>query len=295
MHVRSRLDEQMRATKGITVREPDAGSAAPLRDMFYGTVGSYDAVNQVITTTGTPTALPTGTPTIPAGVKCYDRENAGFSPSDTFYAIRSVNVHTDMTHGQVDWVVLPTAAANPVRIVQAYHSTLSNGEAVLPVHADLPRIFSGNLDGPADIWIDSIDLHANDDVRSWLHAAGYYIGVFAGTYNPHDDEEEATDEERPLYRVQPQHSGKALGLITDNNSASEADWSDVAAPDLGSVLCDIFMRNEDGTRSVWKSNVVAQWAVEGAATVGKIVYLDLVEGEWHVTTELCATASGYSE
>ncbi len=295
MHQRSKFDKLHRETAGAWLRLPDSGSSAVLRDMFYGTVGSYDAVNQVITTTGTPTALPTGTPTIPAGVKCYDRENAGFSAADNFYAIRQVAVHTDGTHGQVDWVVLPTAAANPVRIVQVYHATLSDGQAVDPVHVDLPRIFSGTLDGPSDIWIESIDTPANDDVRSHLNAAGYYIGVYAGLYNPHDTEAEATDEERPLYKVQPQHVGVVLGIITSNNSAAEADWSTHTVPVAATITCTLYRHEEDGTLSVWKTGVSVKWMVEGAATVGKIVYLSRMEGFWHVTSELCAVASGYSE
>ncbi len=61
MHQRSKFDRLHREAAGQWVRLGDSHSgSAVIPDMLYGTVGSYDASNQVITTTGTPTPLPTG-------------------------------------------------------------------------------------------------------------------------------------------------------------------------------------------------------------------------------------------
>lgn len=132
MSTRTRIRELLSKTtdhdgrlSAMPLRVADSSPGdATIADMMYGTVGSYDATNDVITTTGTPTPLPTGTPTIAAGVKVYDREGAGFTASDTFYAIKSEAVHTDGTHGQVDWVVIPTAAAQ----VNTYNVQLYNND-----------------------------------------------------------------------------------------------------------------------------------------------------------------------
>ena len=142
--------------------------------MHYGVVGAYDATNKVITNNGTPISLPSSTPPVPAATKVFDREATGFSPGDTFYAIKQINVHTDGTHGQVDWVVIPTSAStNRLFIVTVDKKSESQGPGswVTP-HLEGHRYFSGSLNTTpdvGDIWLLSND-HHNDPVDSRLAA-----------------------------------------------------------------------------------------------------------------------------
>lgn len=260
--------------------------------MLYGVVGSYDATYDIITTTGTPNQLPSTNPGIPAGVKVYDRESAGFSASDTFYAIRSVAVYDDSgshaTHGQVDWVVLPTAAANPIRVVTVYHSTLSDGEAVDPQGAN--RYFDGTLNTSADIWIEALDTIGNSDVRCQLPADGKFLGLLSGTWDP---DPEGSSDERPLYKIQPQHPGVVLGLVTASGTA--ADWDDTSDPTPGSCTVTLYNYTEAGALEIYKTGVTVAYMAEASPDAGSIVYCGMFEGYWHVITQLCAVASGYSE
>lgn len=288
-HQRSKFDRLHREAAGQWLRLPDAHGTI-LADMCYFTVGSYDGTNQVITTTGTPVSLPTGTPAVPAGVKIYDRENATFSASDTGYAIRSVNVHTDGTHGQVDWVVIPTAAGNPVRIVTVYHSTLSNGEAVDPISTG--RYFKGTLNTSDDIWIEAIDMPSHADVRAQLPAAAEFIGVYGGTYDPNDDDSEITSDERDLYRIQPPAPGVVLAMATATGTA--ASWTTTTAPTQGSVTCTLYNYTEAGALEVYKTSVSVKVMAESAIPAGSILYVGFFEGRWHVIAKMCEIASGYT-
>lgn len=213
MHQRSQFDRLRRDLAGQVVRVADSatGGDVTIADMLYGTVGSYDAGNQVITTTGTPTALPTGTPAIDPGIKVYDREGAGFSASDTFYAIRQVNVHTDGTHGQVDWVVIPTSAgANKMFLVTVNQKSASQGAGswVTP-ERPATRYFDGSLGTtPAttpfngDIWILANNHHQaveetnpqaplEDDYQvPYLPAHAVFTGFYTGaTWDPAAEQE----------------------------------------------------------------------------------------------------------
>lgn len=252
------------------------GSSAAIRDMFYGTVGSYDAVNQVITTTGTPTALPTGTPTIPAGVKCYDRENAGFSAADNFYAIRQVAVHTDGTHGQVDWVVLPTAAANPVRLVTIDETSMSQPSGA-PVPPESGRYLSGTLDTASDIWI-----LVNDHKRLgrlWQPVDGQFNGVLAGTWDP---DPEGTSDERPLYRIDGESDGETIAIVT--TQASAADWTDPTEPDPSTNgRCTTFKIDETGDHVVDATGVEFSNYGKSAILVGSVIALEEFQGEQFAT------------
>lgn len=348
-HQRSKFDRLHREAAGQWLRLPDVNGTI-LADMCYFTVGSYDGTNQVITTTGTPVSLPTGTPAVPAGVKIYDRENATFSASDTGYAIRSVNVHTDGTHGQVDWVVIPTAAGNPVRIVTVYHPTFALGESIGEYHVDSPRIVRGTLDVSDDIWIEGIDTHANSDIRFWMPAGGEFVGVYAGQHDPrtedigdtpawdsgetnygngvgeiavvtHDNffwtasqenipaNQEPADaseywtkgdeitgaDSRDKYKVQIQQPGVVLGMVTAAGTA--ASWASPTVPTAGSCTVTLYQYNEDDppTLEVYETDVTVTYMAETSPAAGSIVYCSLFEGRWHVTTQLCAIASGYTE
>ena len=202
----ARLDRIEGQLSRLPLRLADSsGGGGSVADMLYGTVAAYDATNKVITTSATPTPLPTGTPTIPDGVKVFDRENAGFSASDTFYAIRSVNVHTDGTHGQVDWVVVPTTAgSNPMRVVTVDATSMSHpGGFWIYHHRD--RHFSGSIGttaGVEDIWIlvndhhdDMEDSDDDDKEKPMLPVLSQWLGYNTGeTYDPQtaqDDEYES--------------------------------------------------------------------------------------------------------
>lgn len=286
MHKRSLHDQLQRAASGQWSRLPDAPVVRPLRDMLYGTVGSYDATNKVITTTGTPTELPTGTPAIPAGIKVYDRENAGFSASDHFYAIRSVNVHTDGTHGQVDWVVIPTAAANPVRVVLVDSTSMSqsSGDPVPPltISGSESNYWSGTLDSTGDVWIQRLDHRRLG--RKWLPVNGAFKGILAGTYDPNvaDSESFPTSDERPVYKIDPESDGETIAIVT--TEASAADWSTDTEPAPSTDgRCSTFKIDETGARVVDQTGVAFVNYSKDALAVDSIIALEEFQGEQFAT------------
>lgn len=279
----------------VPTRRRDPGGAAKKYDSAYGTVSAADVPNKVYTLSATPVQLPTGAKVIPTGtLKVFDLFDVTPSVSDLVRIDYSEGAYDDTagsnTHGVVNWIISPGGGSSPVKVVQVYHSTLSDGEAVDPVYG---RNFRGNLAGPDDIWIESLDTESHPNVRASMPAAGYFIGVYSGTYDPHDDDSEISTDERDLYRVQPIPSRVLLGLVT--SEASAADWSDTAIPVEGTGQCTIYRYLEDDSLEVNETSVTFFNMAEATIAAGSIIYLESFEGRLHVVTQMCASASGYSE
>lgn len=182
-----------------------ASTTGPI--ILEGIVSSYDDANLVATLTGPPQELPTWTPDASTVTKAYNKYNVSISPSDTVLAIYWEAVHTDGTHGQVDWVILPTGSSTPIRVVNIDPKSVGQSSGS-PVTPHRKRYFSGTLgtepfDEEADppqqkIWVYFND-HHNDmiDVTGG-ESADYLVlpvhsqwnGLYAGTWNPETDQEE---------------------------------------------------------------------------------------------------------
>lgn len=248
---------------------------ATIQDMLYGVVGSYDATNKVITTSGTPTALPTDTPTIGAGIKVYDREGTGFSASDTFYAIKSEAVHTDGTHGQVDWVVLPTAAGTPIEklTIAKKSASQSAGDPVSPLSTG--NYFDATIGGGAtSVWALLDDNKRLG--RIWLPALAEFEGIYTGVYDPHDDDAGITSDPRPLYRMQPPSDGETIALVT--TTASAADWSSPPPTPSTDGRCTTYKRDSTGSIVADQTGVAFENYRDTTIAAGTKVTLEEFQG-----------------
>lgn len=168
-------------------------------------------------------------------------------------------------------------------IVTAYHSSLASGKAVDPVSG---RYFKGSLDGTDDIWIESLDTHGNSGVlRPWLPANGELLGLSAGSVDVGGDV-------RDLYKVQPPAPGVLLALVT--GVGTQADWSNITEPTMGSAPCTIYKHTEAGGVAVHSTSVSVIHASETQLATNSILYVQLMEGYYHVVAQLCEAASGGS-
>lgn len=114
----ARANETDGRLSGMPLRLADAAVGdATIADMLRAVAAAYDSGNKVVTLSS-PEALPTGTPSAASVTKAYNQYDVPITVGSTVvFAIHRVAVHTDATHGQVDWLILPLegAGANGVR------------------------------------------------------------------------------------------------------------------------------------------------------------------------------------
>lgn len=298
MHSRSVKDKLHRDQVGQWVRLPDdiPGSVDAIKDELRGEFVAFYAPGTASNTYGiieidNVIQLPTGTPAVvesPVYVADIHEIGDTYSENDPVRAIRNVAVDT-YDGDQVNWECnLDGQGGDTIAVVTVYHSTLSDGEAVDPQGAN--RYFDGTLNTSADIWIEALDTIGNSDVRCQLPADGKFLGLLSGTWDP---DPEGSSDERPLYKIQPQHPGVVLGLVTASGTA--ADWSSTTVPVAGSCTVTLYNYTEAGALEVYKTGVTVAYMAETSPDAGSIVYCGMFEGYWHVITQLCAVASGYSE
>ena len=274
------VDDLSRAAAGPQVRTADSARTSSLKyDSLRGTVSAYDATNKVATLT--PTAvLPSDAKVPPDPVKVFDKYNEVPSISDEVWAIRAEAIHTDGTHGQVDWLMYRVGSGPTLATVTIVPGSMGQGDGD-PVEPETARYFDA-LVGATPVWALVLDDHRIG--RLAFPSGADYKGVLAGTYDPGSDE-------RPLYEIGPIFTGICRGYTIDTIPA--ADYSTLASPTFTAATVQAYKKDETGAWTTW-AEVEAETIAEVATPPGKPVILADIDGTWTIVTEVCAVASGYS-
>lgn len=270
----------------VPLRLGDSAAAETIPDMLEATVDSYDATYGVAILTGPPQELPTGTPDATTVTKAWNKYGVDLAEDDIILAIHWEGAYDDTgshaTYGQIDWVILPTAAANPVRIVLIDGTSESQdpGDPINPitVNGNPTRIYSGTLSEEGDIWV-----RVNDHKRLgrlWQPKEGAFKALLSGKYDPNavDPTNYPTSDERPLYSIDGESDGETIARVT--TQASVADWSTPAEPDPSTDgRCTTYKVDETGATVEDDTDVEFSNYFKSAVTVDSIILLEEFQGQ----------------